>query len=71
MSLKESLGMNLDDNGQPVGMVPEIVVYPGVYHEYDMPGTGGSSPLGAAVPNKKAAEDTKDRVIAFFRKHLR
>jgi dienelactone hydrolase len=70
-AFERELGDELDENGQPVGMVPEIVIYPGVYHEYDMPGTGGVNPLGDAVPNKEAAKDTKDRIIAFFRKHLR
>ena len=68
---ERELGDELDENGQPVGMVPEIVIYPGVYHEYDLTGSGGVSPLGDAVPNRKAAKDTKDRIIAFFREHLR
>jgi dienelactone hydrolase len=68
---ESEIGDELDVNGQPVGVVPEIVIYPGVYHEYDMTGTGGANPLGNAFPNSKAAKDTRDRIIAFFRKHLR
>ena len=61
----------LDENGQPIGIMPEMVIYPGVHHSYDLPIRGiVYTPLGTVKADSDATKDSRKRVIAFFRKYL-
>ena len=61
----------LDDEGKPIGILPELVIYPGVHHSYDLPLRGMYQlPLGTIAPDGGAASDTRRRIVAFFKKHL-
>ena len=69
---KDEVGKRTDNGGNPVGILPELVTYSGVYHSFDLPLSGKqSTPIGAIAPNRRASEDTLRRVIDFFEKHLK
>ena len=54
------------------GIVPEYVGYPGAYHSYDLPLLSKHpSFLGTVAPDPAALADTRKRMIAFFRAHLK
>ena len=59
-----------DPNAAPVP-VPELVVYPGVFHGFDLPIEGaGQTPLGTVRADTRATRDARARMIAFFRRYL-
>ncbi len=61
----------LDDNGKPKGFLPELVIYSGAHHAYDLPFLRMyQNSLGTVAPDSAAASDTRRRVVAFFKRHL-
>jgi len=51
--------------------IPELVVYPGVHHSFDLPLRGlQRMPLGTVAPSRGATLDARSRMVTFFRNHL-
>ena len=52
-------------------VLPELVIYPGVHHSFDLPLSGMSRiPIGTVAPDRDATRDARARMVAFFLMHL-
>lgn len=59
-----------DPNVPPVPD-PDLVIYPGVFHAFDLPLDGArQTPLGTLRGDRAAASDARARIIAFLKTHL-
>ncbi len=53
------------------GILPELVVYPGVHHSFDLPLRRQEIiPIGTVAPDSSARLDARKRMISFFAEHL-
>lgn len=54
----------------PVAM-PELKIYPGVHHSFDLPIPRlNKIPIGTVAPDREATQDARARIVEFFKRHL-